>query len=129
MEKPVELDLPLPDFLEREELGEVRLRGHRILLPHVVRLYRDGYSPEMLWEQFPTLKLSHIHKVIAFYLDNQQVIDGYMAVRDAQIDRQAEANPPKYTLAELRRRLELKRQAEPIDNGGPFPRSPASWTK
>lgn len=79
----VELDLPPPDFPEREEYGEVRLTAHQILLPHVVRCYSEGYSPEMLWEQIPTLKLSHIHKVIAFRPDHE----------DAEIELQAAAHP------------------------------------
>jgi uncharacterized protein (DUF433 family) len=107
---PQELDdlersLPLPEFLELEQpYGEIRLTGHRILLPHVVRLYAEGYSPAMLWERFPTLSLSHIHKVIAYYLDHQQLIDRYMALRDAEIDRQAAAHPARFSLPELRKR-------------------------
>lgn len=112
MEDFATLNLALPDFLEHEAGGEVRLTGHRILLPHVVRAYRDGYSPEMLWEQFPTLSLAHIHKVIAFYLENQAVIEEYMTKRDAEIDKQAAAHPPRFTLAELRARLAAKRQGE-----------------
>ena len=55
----------LPEFLTPHSHGEIRLAGHRIGLEHVVALYREGYSPEMLHEQYPTLSLALIHKVIA----------------------------------------------------------------
>ena len=51
--------------------GEIRLVGHRVGLFHLVRRYREGYSPEMLVCQYPTLPLALVHKVIAlqFLLD------------------------------------------------------------
>jgi uncharacterized protein (DUF433 family) len=61
----------LPDFLTEDADGFTHLRGHRIGLLHVVQCYNEGYSPEMLAEEFPTLSLALIHKTIAFYLENQ----------------------------------------------------------
>ncbi len=56
----------LPEFLTETPDSEILLTGHRIDLYHVVRCYNNGYSPEMLTAQYPTLPLSLIHKVIAF---------------------------------------------------------------
>src|SRR5947209_697623 len=61
----------LPDFLTEDAYGHIHVTGHRIGLNDVVYFYNDGQSPEMLHEQFPTLSLALIHKVIAFYLENQ----------------------------------------------------------
>ena len=44
--------MTLPDFLCDDD-GEIRLRGHRIGLYHVVARYNEGYSAEMLACQFP----------------------------------------------------------------------------
>ena len=98
----------LPDFLYRDSRGSIRLTGHRIGLFHVVEYYCNGYSPEMVAEQFPTLPLSLIHKVIAFYLENQAEVDAYVAECRAEIEWQRASAPKGPSLAELRRPLEAK---------------------
>ena len=42
------LEIPLPAFLVADADGWVHFQGQRVGLSSVVRLYRDGYSPEML---------------------------------------------------------------------------------
>jgi uncharacterized protein (DUF433 family) len=79
----------LPDFLARDRHGYIHLAGHRIGLRHVVELYNDGYTPEMLHDHFPTLSLALIHKVIAFYLENQPEVDAYVQQSREALDRQA----------------------------------------
>jgi uncharacterized protein (DUF433 family) len=98
--------MTLPDFLSRESLGYIRLSGHRIGLNHIVELYNDGYSPEMLQEQFPTLSLELIHKVIAFYLENRVTVDALVAAEREVCEQQhATAGKQGPSLEELRRRL------------------------
>ena len=80
--------MTLPQFLTQHSHGEIRLTGHRVGLPHVVQYYNEGYSPEMLLEQFPTLPLALIHKVIAFYLENRSEVDAYVAQCEADLDQQ-----------------------------------------
>ncbi len=103
--------MTLPDFLTQDADGFIRLAGHRIGLHHVVRLYRDGYAPEMLVEHYPTLPLPLIHKLIAFYLENQTDVDAYVAREEAEYERQAAASSGP-SLEELRRRAAARRQAE-----------------
>lgn len=102
----------LPDFLTELAYGEIRLTGHRIGLFHVVKYYNEGYSPEMLVEQFPTLELALIHKVIAFYLENRGAVDAYVTNYDAELEQQRAVAPQGPSLAELRRRLEALREVE-----------------
>jgi uncharacterized protein (DUF433 family) len=85
------------------------LKGHRIALHHVVPLYNEGHSAEMLLSRFPTLSLALIHKVIAFYLENQADVDAYVAVQKAEIDRLAGAPSDGPGAVELRRRLAVVR--------------------
>lgn len=80
--------MTLPDFLHEAKYGEILLTGHRIGLYHVVKFYNEGYSPEMLLGQFPTLPLALIHKVIAFYLENRREVDDYVAWEDAAVAQQ-----------------------------------------
>ena len=102
----------LPDFLVDHPDGEIRLTGHRIGLFHVVRYYNEGFSPEMLSEQFPTLSLALLHKVIAFYLENQAEVDAYVANYAAELEQQRAAAPPGKSLEELRLRLQSLRHME-----------------
>ena len=72
-------------------MAQIRLTGHRIDLFHVVEKYQEGYSPEMLHEEYPTLCLELIHRVIRFYLANQAEVDAYVAETIAEVERQSAA--------------------------------------
>jgi uncharacterized protein (DUF433 family) len=108
--------MTLPDFLRQDTYGEIFLTGHRIGLYHVVHYYNQGYSPEMLVCQFPTLPLALVHKVIAFYLENKDEVDAYVAGVRAELDRQR-AQGRHLDLAALRERLKAIQQAENAKKG------------
>jgi uncharacterized protein (DUF433 family) len=95
--------MQLPDFLHEAEPGEIRFVGHRINLYHVMRLYGEGYTPERLHEELPTLSLELIHKALAFYHANQAEVDAYVAEYRAELERQR-ATMPVVDMEELRRR-------------------------
>ena len=102
----------LPDFLTQNADGEIILTGHRVGLYHVVQYYREGFSPEMLACQYPTLSLALIHKVVAYYLDNRAEVDSYISACRDELDRQQGGNNRHINTAELRERLEKRRPAE-----------------
>ena len=102
----------IPEFLSQDDHGDIRLRGHRVHLEHIVRHYNEGYSPEMLLGQFPTLTLALLHKVIAFYLENQTEVDVYVATCRAEIEAQAKEPRRGPDVTELRRRLHALSRAE-----------------
>jgi uncharacterized protein (DUF433 family) len=101
----------LPDFLEAGSLGEVRIKGHRVYLLHIVEDYNDGSSVEMLADEFDTVSRDVIEKVVKFYLDNKPEVDEYVARCHEEMDRNYAATP-KIDLGELKRRLEQKGRAE-----------------
>lgn len=98
--------MQLPHFLVQDPHGSIRLTGHRIGLEHLVYCYNQGSSPETLVDQFPTLSLALIHKVIGFYLENQAEVDAYVARCQSEIEQQRAAAPASPDLVELRRRME-----------------------
>jgi uncharacterized protein (DUF433 family) len=102
----------LPDFLAQDRYGYVHIAGHRIGLRHLVELYNDGYTPEMLQVHFPTLPLALVHKVIAFYLENRAEVDAYVLQSREALDRQAAGPQLGPNAAELRRRMEARRPKE-----------------
>lgn len=95
--------MQLPDFLMEVPFGEIRLTGHRIGLFHVVSDYNRGYSPEQLHEEFPTLPLELISKVLAFYKENRDEVDAYMARCEEEMERNRRASKP-IDWEELKRR-------------------------
>jgi uncharacterized protein (DUF433 family) len=101
----------LPELFSQDSTGEVLLVGHRVGLFHLVRYYNEGYSPEMLVCQFPTLPLSLVHKVIAYYLENRGEVDAYVAACQDQLNQQRAAGPA-LNVAILRERLDAKQLAE-----------------
>jgi len=109
--------MTIPDFLTQDADGFIHLTGHRIGLHHVIRPYRDGHSPEMLLEHYPTLSLPLIHKVIAFYLENRAILDPAFDAQDAEIEQQRQTSQTSSAApdrAELRRRFEATRRAEAL---------------
>jgi uncharacterized protein (DUF433 family) len=87
MSRPEALIAQLPPELHWHSDGEIRLAGHRIGLYHVVYYFNQGFTPEMLHRQFPTLELPLIYKVIAFYLDHRGEVDEYVAQYQAELDQ------------------------------------------
>jgi uncharacterized protein (DUF433 family) len=106
--------MKLPEFLQIEDgSGFIRLPGHRIGLANIVRLYDEGYSAEMIAGHYPTLPLAIIHKVIAFYLENEAEVLAYVAADGVELSRQEKQfaqSRQSPDLAQLRRRLQTMRR-------------------
>jgi uncharacterized protein (DUF433 family) len=97
----------LPEFLTEWPDGEIVLTGHRITLYHVLSRFREGFSPERLAEEFPTLSSQTIEQVLAFYGQNQEEIDPYLVRYRADLEEQARQGQP-FDLEELKRRLRAR---------------------
>ena len=103
--------MTLPDFLTQDKWGYVHVSGHRIGLNDIVFFYRQGDSAEMLYARFPTIALPLIHRIIAFYLENQATVDDYCAKDAEEMARQRANARPGPSLDELRQRRETDRLA------------------
>jgi len=68
----------LPDYLTRDDFGEIRLTGHRIGLYTVVRCFKEGWSADRMNEEFPSLPVALINQVLGFYQANQAEADAYV---------------------------------------------------
>jgi uncharacterized protein (DUF433 family) len=100
--------MTFPEFLTQDADGYIHVTGHRIGLQDLVYHYNEGYSPEALLEAFPTLSLALVHKVIAFYLEDKGEVDAFVAMCEAEVERQRAVAPRGPDAAELRRRLASK---------------------
>jgi uncharacterized protein (DUF433 family) len=96
----------LPDFLTQGPMGEMRLTGHRIDLYLIVLLYNEGYTSEMLHNEYPTLPLDLIHKVLAFYSENRAEADAYVAEVESKIEQLRANYQPGLGILRMRKLME-----------------------
>ena len=108
MSPPDTLIRLLPLSLHWHSDGENRLVGHRIGLYHFIYYYNQGFTTEMILCQFPTLELATIHMVVAFYFDHHEEVDRYAAEYQAELDHLRGAGPHAPSVAEIRKRLEIR---------------------
>jgi len=101
----------LPNFLTRDADGFIHLTGHRIGLASLIHYYNEGLSAEMLACEYPSVSLSLVHKVIAFYLENRAGVDEYITRCEDEIERQRSLAAKGPSASELRKRMESMRRA------------------
>jgi uncharacterized protein (DUF433 family) len=68
---------PLPLFID--SAGVARVGSTRVTLETVISAFLDGDSAEEIVDQYPVLVLAEVYAVIAYYLNHQEQIDGYLA--------------------------------------------------
>jgi uncharacterized protein (DUF433 family) len=66
--------------------GAYRITDSRVSLASVVYAWRDGLSPESINENFPVLTLEEVYGAITFYLANQEEIDKYLSLSEAEFE-------------------------------------------
>ena len=102
------------EHIEQRE-GVYYIPGTRISLDSIVDTFREGCSPEAIREDFEGLTLAHVYGAIAFYLDHQADIEGYLLQRKeqwAELERKGTpASPDLHArLDRARRNVSLPRQ-------------------
>jgi uncharacterized protein (DUF433 family) len=86
----------LEDYFDFLAPDDIRLKGHRIGIDDVLYYYLEGYTPEEIAANLPSLSLEQIHATITYYLHNQTEVDAYLlrlATWREQRYREWEANP------------------------------------
>ena len=88
--------------------GGYYVAGTRVSLDSIVQVFQEGMSAETIHGEFDTLTLAQVYGAIAYYLENQVLIDDYRARQErrfAAVREKAEPMP-----ADLRRRIEAARE-------------------
>lgn len=70
--------MQLEDYFEFLDPDDIRIKGHRIGIDNVINYYLQGYSPEQILEELPSLNLEKIYASITYYLHNRSDMDAYM---------------------------------------------------
>jgi len=77
---------PVSPYIEERD-GGLYLAGTRVSLDSVVIRFQEGASPEEIVQSFSTLKLSQVYGAIAYYLDNENTINEYIAEGEREFHR------------------------------------------
>jgi len=91
-----------------ERNGGLYVAGTRVSLDSVLINFRQGASPEAVVQAFSTLKLSQVYGAIAYYLENQEVIDAYLAEGQRFFEsapKLSETNPELFARLQAARQL------------------------
>ena len=85
-------------YLEMHSQNDIRVKGTRVGIEHLLSAYLAGSLPEEMAIEFPTLTLEQVHGVIAWYLRNRGDADAYLhrwqsRARQARTQKQALAEP------------------------------------
>jgi len=104
---------PVSPYIEERD-GGLYVGGTRVSLDSVVIRFQQGASPEKIVQSFPALKLSQVYGAIAYYLENEKTISGYIAEGERDLERSrvplSETNPELFARLEAaRRQMGLKR--------------------
>jgi uncharacterized protein (DUF433 family) len=75
---------PIP--LQRDTDGTWRVGQTRVLLDLVIHAFNMGRTPEEIVQSYNTLLLEDVYAVIAYYLNNQFEVDGYLHYRQQETD-------------------------------------------
>jgi len=84
--------------------------GSGVSLDSVVIHYQEGASPAQIVESFPTLKLWQVFGALAYYLENGQLIDEYVAEHEREFQRARAESRKDPKSAALWERIEKARQ-------------------
>jgi uncharacterized protein (DUF433 family) len=98
---------PESAYINQED-GALRIAGTRVGLSSVIADFQEGRTPEQIVESFPTVTLAQAYGAIAYYLDNRELIDDFLAEVDREFHRRV--RPLSETNPELFARLEAARQ-------------------
>lgn len=104
---------PVSPYIEERD-GGLYLAGARVSLDSVAISFQEGESPEEIVQSFSTLKLSQVYGAIAYYLENEEMVNEYIAEGERELQRTipplSEQAPELFARLEAaRRQMSLKR--------------------
>lgn len=77
---------PVSPYIEDHD-GALKIAGTRVSLASVVIHFQEGQTPEQIVESFPTLTLAQVYGAIAYYLENEKLINDYLAKIQREFER------------------------------------------
>lgn len=103
-----------PPFQE-DAKGGLRVGNSRVVVELVVQSFQDGATPEAIVQRYPTVTLTDVYGVIAYYLRHRTEMETYIAMREQQaefVQKRIEAQQRDTT--ELRNRFFARQQSATV---------------
>lgn len=97
------------------ECGSIRIADSRVSLETVVYEYQLGATPEQIVDFYPSLSLSDVHLVIAYYLTHREEIEAYIIEQERECVKffhKLESDPKQQQWRQELRRRVLSRKAQ-----------------
>ncbi|MGL5035223.1 MAG: DUF433 domain-containing protein [Microcystaceae cyanobacterium] len=70
--------MQLENYFEFLAEDDIRLKGHRIGIENILKYYLNGYSPEEILSELPSLNLEKVYATLTYYHQNKTVINAYL---------------------------------------------------
>src|SRR5688500_18927709 len=87
--------MQLEDYFDFSDPQEIRLKGHRVWIQHILVPYLEqGKTAEQIAKDLPTLSLDKVYATILYYLLNRESVERYLKELREELDRQRAAQPP-----------------------------------
>jgi uncharacterized protein (DUF433 family) len=105
----IDLKLTQSIPLTRGDEGVFRVTGSRVTLDSIVHQFKSGATAEQIQEDFPSVTLSDVYSVIAYYLQHSRAVEDYLtdqANATGEIRREVES---RLDSGDLRKRLRQRR--------------------
>ena len=91
--------------LVTDQGGVVRVGNSRVSLDTLLAIYEQGASAEEILLRLPTLQLSDIHAVLAYYLNHQAEVHAYLRLRQQEEEAAAAEDAGRFGHDGMRERL------------------------
>jgi uncharacterized protein (DUF433 family) len=102
--------MELPEFLTINEFGDIRIRGRRIGLYHIVVMHEEGAGAAAIAEEYE-LAPELVEQVLQFCNDHRSEVDAYVREYREEGERLRKASKP-IDWNELRRRMAARGTGE-----------------
>jgi uncharacterized protein (DUF433 family) len=105
--------MQLEDYFDFLSPDNIRIKGHRIGVDHVLEYFLQGYTSEEIAATYPDLDLEKIYATITYYLHNRAEMDAYLLrLRQWQAERYQESLQNPSPMALKMRAIKAQRQIE-----------------
>lgn len=97
--------------LRVDEHGTVRIGRTRVTLETLIGAFAQGATPEELHDSFSTVSVEDAYAVVAFYLNNRDVVEAYIRRQDEADEAVRREIKARLDASGLRARLLARRAA------------------
>ena len=92
--------------------GVMRVGNTRITLDTVIHTFEQGHTAEEIVSHYPVLRLADVYAVIAYYLNNQAIVEDYLRQQREEAQKTWEQIKAKSDYQTFRERLLARHQAK-----------------